>query len=243
MLSKPAVRRDYDAARRGGATAARTRASSASSNKPSTATGARTPRANVPSRGAQVTHDSARQHTPVQPVREPGAFAQQRAQEAAWEYSGESGAAMARALRRQDKLRQEAAARARAALRQDKLPEPAKTPSNSDAPNKPSSSSSHPHTHATPAKGTPTPNDWRGPAAHSKYFEAGIFGRSGIGGGGLRFDWSKMEETMPFLKKLRQEGAGVRFFIFLSVVCLLTHMGTCSESRMHIRTLCVCMYI
>jgi len=168
----------------------------------------------VHSRGAQGTHDSARQRAPVQPVREPGAFAQQRAQEAAWEYSGESGAAMARALRRQDKLRQEAAARARAALRQDKLPEPAKTPSNSDAPNKPSSSSSHPHTHATPAKGTPTPNDWRGPAAHSKYFEAGIFGRSGIGGGGLRFDWSKMEAMMPFLKKLRQEGAGVRFSIF-----------------------------
>jgi hypothetical protein len=43
---------------------------------------------------------------------------EQRSQEAAWEYGGDAGAAMARALRRQEKLRQHAAARARAALRQ-----------------------------------------------------------------------------------------------------------------------------
>ena len=99
MLSQPDSRRAYDRACKGPSKAHRAPPAPARSPHPRTRTSPptnQTPRANPPS-----------------------AFAQQRAREAVWEHGGKAGAAIARAVRRQQKMRQEAAARARAALRQD----------------------------------------------------------------------------------------------------------------------------
>ena len=198
MLSQADVRREYNEARRGPSNPAGvSTARKASPVSRRSAHPTASPRA-APGAGQRVpssARDPARQQ-PQRPAREPGPWAQQRAQEAAWEYGGERGAALARALRRQQKLRQEAAVRARAALRQDKLED--------DAP-----SSAGP----SPGPGPATPSSRPGAASMQddrRGREPGLEDDRASGAEGLRFDWSKMERVMPFLKELRQQGAGVR---------------------------------
>jgi hypothetical protein len=197
VLSQADVRREYNEARRGPSNPAGvSTARKASPVSRRSAHPAASPRA-APGAGQRVpssARDPARQQ-PQRPAREPGPWAQQRAQEAAWEYGGERGAALARALRRQQKLRQEAAARARAALRQDKLEDHA------------------PSAGPFPGPGPATPSSRPGAASMQddrRGREPGLEDDRASGAEGLRFDWSKMERVMPFLKEIRQQGAGVR---------------------------------
>jgi curved DNA-binding protein CbpA len=198
VLSQADVRKEYDQARRGPSNPAGvSTARKASPVSRRSAHPAASPRA-APVAGQRVpssARDPVRQQ-PQRPAREPCPWAQQRAQEAAWEYGGERGAALARALRRQQKLRQEAAARARAALRQDKLQHnaPSAGPFSGPGPATPSS---------RPGAAASMQDDRRGR-------EPGLEDDRASRAEGLRFDWSKMERVMPFLKELRQQGAGVR---------------------------------
>ena len=197
MLSQAGLRREYDQARRAPAKPAR--ASPVRKAGPAGRTGAQpatSPRA-APSASQRVPSAArgAGRPPPQRPAKGPGPWAQQRAQEAAWEFGGERGAALARALRRQEKLRQEAAARARAALRQNKLED--------DAPGTASSSVPGPAAGASRQAAASGQDDWEG-RAH------GVDAPRAGGAEGLKFDWSKMETAIPFLKQLRQQGAGVR---------------------------------
>ena len=200
VLSQPLARREYDHARRGPSinrNPAPPRPSSTAAH------GSARPRTRTEAPPRQKANamrgETWRSHS--MPDAAPSAWAQQRSQEAAWEYGGEIGAAMARTLRRHEKLRREAAERARAALRQDKLDDSACRTAAADTP-PPSFASGTGADGGRPSRGSAGERD--ASTGHALDKE----GVDGVRSGGTHFDWRKMESVMPFLSELREHGAG-----------------------------------
>jgi len=145
------------------------------------------------SAGVQARRSPGQRRT--MPARPPSTWAQHRAQEAAWNHGGTAGAAIARAVQRQQKLRQEAAARARAALQQNGR-DGSRPQSHRDGAGVSRSPAAH------------TADDWRQQARATAARNEGApnGGEGGSGYVAASFDWSKMDAQMPFLRT----GLGVR---------------------------------
>ena len=200
VLSQPLARREYDHARRG-PSINRNPAPPRPSSTAAHGSARPRPKTEAPPRqkANAMRGETWRSHS--MPDAAPSAWAQQRSQEAAWEYGGEIGAAMARTLRRHEKLRREAAERARAALRQDKLDDSACRTAAADTP-PPSFASGTGADGGRPSRGSAGERD--ASTGHALDKE----GVDGVRSGGTHFDWRKMESVMPFLSELRKHGAG-----------------------------------
>lgn len=200
VLSQPLARREYDHARRG-PSVTRNPAPPRPSSTAAHGSARPRPKTEAPPRQKANAMRGETWRTHSMPDAAPSAWAQQRSQEAAWEYGGEMGAAMARTLRRHEKLRREAAERARAALRQDKLDDTA-CPSAAADTSPPSFASGFGAGSGRPGPGSAGDRD------ASKGHALDKEGVDGVRAGGTHFDWRKMESVMPFLSELREHGAG-----------------------------------